>query len=72
MKKVLVLFLTSLIVSILFACGHEHVWTDATCTTPKTCSECGETEGEALGHTWVTVIIALKSPTPIKARQRSI
>ena len=53
MKKVLVLFLTSLIVSILFACGHEHVWTDATCTTPKTCSECGETEGEALGHTWV-------------------
>ena len=32
--------------------GHEHVWTDATCESPKTC-ECGETEGEALGHTWV-------------------
>ena len=30
---------------------HEHVWTDATCESPKTC-ECGETEGEALGHTW--------------------
>ncbi|MCR5138426.1 MAG: FHA domain-containing protein [Oscillospiraceae bacterium] len=29
---------------------HEHVWTDATCTEPKTCSLCGETEGEALGH----------------------
>ena len=28
-----------------------HTWADATCTTPKTCTECGETEGEALGHT---------------------
>ncbi len=33
-------------------CSHEHVWVEATCTEPKTCSECGETEGEALGHTW--------------------
>ncbi len=30
-----------------------HQWTDATCTTPKTCSVCNETEGEALGHKWV-------------------
>ena len=29
-----------------------HVWVDATCTTPKTCSVCSETEGEALGHKW--------------------
>ena len=36
----------------VFGMGHEHVWTDATCESPKTC-ECGETEGEALGHTWV-------------------
>jgi DNA-directed RNA polymerase subunit RPC12/RpoP len=28
----------------------EHKWLDATCTTPKTCSLCGKTEGEALGH----------------------
>ena len=28
-----------------------HSWVDATCTTPKTCSKCGATEGEALGHT---------------------
>ena len=27
-----------------------HAWTDATYTAPKTCSICGETEGEALGH----------------------
>ena len=28
-----------------------HNWEDATCTTPKACSVCFETEGEALGHT---------------------
>ena len=31
------------------AAPHEHVWADATCTAPQTC-ECGETQGEALGH----------------------
>ena len=29
---------------------HEHSWADATCEAPKTCTGCGETEGEALGH----------------------
>ena len=29
---------------------HEHNFSDADCLNPKTC-ECGETEGEALGHT---------------------
>ena len=29
---------------------HTHVWQDATCTTPKICSECGVKEGAALGH----------------------
>ncbi len=38
------------------ACGEispecKHAWVDATCTAPKTCSVCGETVGEALGHT---------------------
>jgi len=28
----------------------EHEFEDATCTDPKTCKLCGETEGEALGH----------------------
>lgn len=37
----------------LTGCGHEHTWVDATCLTPRTCSECGETEGEAAGHKWV-------------------
>ncbi len=31
---------------------HVHQWTDATCTAPKTCADCGETEGEALDHDW--------------------
>lgn len=29
----------------------EHVWEAATCLTPQICSLCGETMGEALGHT---------------------
>jgi len=28
-----------------------HDYSDATCTTPKTCKDCGATEGDALGHT---------------------
>jgi len=30
--------------------GHD--WKAATCTTPKTCSRCNDTEGEPLGHKW--------------------
>ena len=30
----------------------EHVWVDADCTTPKTCSLCGATDGDALGHSY--------------------
>ena len=32
----------------------SHSWKTATCTLPKTCSKCGETEGNALGHTTTT------------------
>lgn len=34
----------------LSACGHKHQFSDATCTTPATCLECHETEGEPLEH----------------------
>lgn len=44
--------------SLLTGCGHEHTWADATCTTPKTCTECGETEGEVLEHTWIEATCA--------------
>ncbi len=33
----------------IYASGHS--WVDATCTSAKTCSSCGETSGSALGHT---------------------
>lgn len=33
--------------------SEGHSWQDATCTTPKTCSVCGLTEGTAPGHTWI-------------------
>ena len=33
---------------------HVHAWSDATCTEPQKC-ECGETQGEALGHDLVDV-----------------
>lgn len=37
---------------LLSACAHEHTWQEATCTTPKTCTECNEIEGEVLEHVW--------------------
>ena len=30
-----------------------HKWVDADCDDPKTCSSCGETEGEPIGHDYV-------------------
>ena len=33
--------------------GHVHTWIDATCSAPKTCSECGKAEGAPLNHTWL-------------------
>ena len=33
-------------------CKNGHIWVEATCETPKTCSVCGKTEGKALGHDW--------------------
>lgn len=35
-----------------------HTWIDATCTEPKTCSVCGKTEGEPLGHLWLAPDVA--------------
>ena len=30
----------------------DHVWKEATCTEPKTCTVCGITEGDPHGHDW--------------------
>ncbi|MCD8240213.1 MAG: hypothetical protein LUB58_02305 [Oscillospiraceae bacterium] len=40
------------IASVETASHTEHEWIEATCTVPKTCAVCGETEGEALGHSF--------------------
>ena len=37
--------------------AHVHSWSDATCTEPQKC-ECGETQGEALGHSHNAVVTA--------------
>ena len=31
---------------------YGHAWVEASCTEPRTCAICGETEGEPLGHDW--------------------
>lgn len=47
----LLLVLTCLLSLTGCMCRHE-VWLVADCTTPRTCEECGETEGAPLGHSW--------------------
>ena len=34
-------------------CEKGHSWTDATCTSPKRCVNCGLTEGDKQGHNYV-------------------
>ncbi len=45
------LFVALIVVILCMPDTHKHDWVAATCTEPKTCADCGETEGEALGHT---------------------
>ncbi len=51
MKRITALLLALTMAFALCGC-HQHSWVEAGCTEPKTCSECGKTEGEALGHDW--------------------
>lgn len=53
MKKLLSMALALALCLGLAACGHTHTWKDADCTAPKTCTECGKTEGELGPHVWV-------------------
>lgn len=52
MKRNIALLLLALLLSLAGCNQCEHQWSDADCDTPKTCSLCGETEGDALGHAW--------------------
>lgn len=49
-KKILVLVLALACMTMLTGCFCQHEWAEANCTTPKTCTKCEKTEGEALGH----------------------
>ena len=53
MKKLIALMLVLAMCLTFAACGCKHEWYAATCDAPKTCSLCGETEGEANGHSIV-------------------
>ncbi len=51
-KKITIfIILLSLLLS-LCSCECKHEWKKATCDSPKTCIECGVTEGEVLPHIW--------------------
>ena len=44
-----------LIITLLICysnCTFGHTWAKATCTEPRTCTACGETEGKAAGHSF--------------------
>lgn len=52
MKKRIICFVLLIFMSLtLVGCCISHEWIDATCTTPRTCTKCKQTEGEPLGHT---------------------
>lgn len=53
MKKVCVFLLAACCLFGLAGCSCDHEWAPATCTAPKTCTICGEAEGDVLGHVWV-------------------
>ena len=52
LKLSLLTVMCLILVSIVTGCECKHEWTDATCTTPKTCTLCQLTEGVPLGHSW--------------------
>lgn len=47
-----VLIPVAVVAAMLPIFRHHHTWTAANCAEPKTCTDCGETEGTALGHNW--------------------
>ncbi len=51
MKKLVMLILPAAMLAVLPGCHLRHDMLPATCTEPATCSVCGKTEGEPLGHT---------------------
>lgn len=56
MKKTLLLLpIIFALLCVLISCGAEceHIYTDATCEAPRTCTLCGKTEGTATEHSFL-------------------
>ena len=51
-RKLSVLILILVLAMVFTGCCKHEVWTEANCTTAKTCVECGDVEGMPLGHIW--------------------
>ena len=51
------LFWTAVFIACLLPCDHD--WEEATCTSPRVCWICGETEGEPLGHKWMVATYSM-------------
>ena len=49
---VLVVAVVGIVAAVVELTSCDHVWVEATCTEPATCTKCGKTDGEALGHDW--------------------
>ena len=55
-RQIMLLTFAIILISFLFVIlgkkglFHKHKFENAICTKPKTCSECGETEGDVAGH----------------------
>ncbi len=60
MWKFYVIVLVTIQALLFVSCDqpHSHSYTAADCVHPATCTECGETNGEALGHTSVIGVCA--------------
>lgn len=52
MKKVFLILMSLIMVLLFSGCCLSHTWIEASCTAPRTCSKCGETEGEPVEHQW--------------------
>lgn len=51
-KRIALLLIAALVVSLFAGCCLKHEWVEADCENPKTCAKCEKTEGEPLGHEW--------------------
>ena len=52
-KRITLILVLTMCLSLLTGCFCRHeTWNLADCVNPRTCAECGETEGAPLGHVW--------------------